>query len=131
MKRICIALILVLAAAGCANAGLFGKAQVAFSSKAAIPGAEPIEYRGLSVGANGANITIINRSSDKSYVFNAAVTFLDKRGRELGDFYIPEMTLAPKEQKQLKDIYFKGDPKQAKAAGEQLNWTIYKHEEVK
>ena len=135
MKKLFAALFIVLALAGCACAGIMdalgGGSKIEYAAKSAIPGAEPIEYRGLKLSGENAQIIMINRSPDKSYKFNAACAFADERGRELGDFFIPEITLQPKQQLPLKGLYFKGDTKIAKANAKMLNWTIYKLEEVK
>lgn len=135
MKKIFVAMLLVLAVSSCAYAGIMdalgrGKT-IEYATKSAIPNAEPIEYRGLKLSGENASIIIINRSQDKSYKFNAACSFVDARGHELGDFFIPEITLEPKQQLPLKDLYFKGDTKIAKANAKGLSWTIYKLEEIK
>lgn len=134
IKRLICALLLLFTFAGCATAGITDLLQpkkVDYASKSAIPQAEPIEYRGLKLSADSANITIINRSDTTTYKFSAACEFLDQQLRTLGDFFIPEMTIAPKQQVPLKGLNFNGDTKIAKANAKALNWTIYKLEEVK
>ena len=136
MKKIFVAMFLVLALSSTAFAGIMdaltgGKQSIEYATKSAIPNAEPIEFRGLKLSGENASIIIINRSPDKSYRFNAACSFVDERGRELGDFFIPEITLEPRQQLPIKDLYFKGDTKIAKANAKTLNWTIYKLEEIK
>ena len=136
MKKIFTALFIVLVLAGCASAGIMdaltgGKQSIEYATKSAIPGAEPIEYRGLKLSGENAQIIIINRSPDKTYKFNAACAFVNERGVELGDFFIPEITLEPKQQLPLKNLYFKGSTKIAKANAKSLSWTIYKLEEIK
>lgn len=128
-------MLIVLITAACASAGIMdvlsGGSKIEYSTKSAIPMAEPIEYRGLKLKGENIQIILINRSPDKTYKFNAACAFADARGRELGDFFIPEVTLQPGQQLPLKDIYFKGDSKITNANAKMLNWTIYKLEEVK
>lgn len=98
-----------------------------FASKGAIPGGEPIEYRGLKISDNGVNIIIVNRSEEKTYRFSAALSFTTRR-KEFADTFIEEMELAPNEHKQLTGLFIKGDVKAAKKA-ESLRWTIYTFEE--
>lgn len=95
-----------------------------FSSKGAIPGAAPVEYRGLVVREAGVDIVMINRSETETVKFSAALTFLAAR-KEVADTFIEEITLAPQEQLSLTQLYIKGDVKAAKKA-DQLRWTIYK-----
>ena len=135
MRKIYAALFIVFFAAGCASAGIMdmlgGGNKIEYSTKSAIPMAKPIEYRGLKLSGESAQIILINRSDDKTYKFNANCAFLDARGNELGDFFVPEVTLQPKQQLPMKNLYFKGNTKIAKANAKTLNWTIYKLEEVK
>jgi len=134
-KTIAATLIFVLAFAGCASAGitdlLQNKNKVEYSTKSAIPQAEPIEYKGLKIGGGVANITIVNKSDTATYKFSTACEFLDQRGWTLGDFFIPETTIGPKQAIPLKGLNFNGDTTKAKANAKALNWTIYKLEEVK
>lgn len=97
-----------------------------FSSKGVIPGAEPIEYRGLKITDKGVNIIIVNRGENE-FVFSAALSFVTRR-RELADVFIEKMELAPNEHKQLTGLYVKGDAAAAKKA-ESLRWTVYTLEE--
>lgn len=94
-----------------------------FSSKGAIPGGEPVEYRGLVIRDTGASIVLINRSETQRVTFSGAVSFLVAR-KEVADFFIEKVTLEPLEQLPLEKLYVKGDAKAAKKA-EQLRWTIY------
>ncbi|MEG1641685.1 MAG: hypothetical protein RR272_01095 [Synergistaceae bacterium] len=99
----------------------------AFSSKGQIPRGEPVEYRGLKITQDGVNMIIINRG-DKTVTFSASCVFGTERGKTFGDFFIPKTELAPLEQKQMRGLFLKGDPKQCKAA-EKLFWTVYELEE--
>lgn len=128
------AFILIFAFSACACAGIMDALKpkpIEYSTKSAIPQAEPIEYRALKIGGSEANIVIINRSDTASYKFSAACEFQDARMNTLGDFFIPEMIIAPKQQVSLKGLNFNGDTKIAKANAKTLNWTIYTLEEVK
>jgi hypothetical protein len=124
MKKFIAAALLIVLTAIPASAGLFGGNETKFGTKGAIPNAEPVEYRGLKITSEGANIVIINRSTDKTVTFSGALAFVDNRKNEVGDFFIEKVTLAPQEQKQLTNIFLKGDAKKCRAA-ETLNWTIY------
>lgn len=102
-------------------------ASAVFASKGAIPGGEPVEYRGLKITDKGVNIIIVNRSGEKPYDFSAALSFVTRR-KEFGDVYIEKMTLAPNEHRQLTNLHLKGGAREAKKA-DSLRWTIYTLEE--
>ncbi|MCE5202373.1 MAG: hypothetical protein LLF78_07665 [Synergistaceae bacterium] len=119
MKKITLALILVFM--------LTAPALAVFSSKGQIPNGEPLEYRGLKVTSDGVNIIIVNRG-DKTVTFSAALAFVDKNRKEVGDVFIEETVLEPQEHKQFTKLYLKGDEKLARKA-ESLRWTIYTLEE--
>jgi len=98
-----------------------------FGSKGQIPNGEPVEYKGLKITSQGINIVIMNRG-DKTVKFSAACAFVDNKRNDIGDFFIEEITLQPKENKQLEKLILKGDAKLCKKA-ESLEWTIYTLEE--
>lgn len=118
MKKIFCAFLIFLA--------LTAPAFAVFSSKGSIPGAEPIEYRGLKITDKGVDIVVVNRS-DSAYIFSAALSFVTRR-LELADLYIEKLELAPNEHRQLRELPIKGDIAAAKKA-ESLKWTIYTIEE--
>lgn len=118
MKRFIYASLIMLA--------LVSPAFAVFSPKGAIPGGEPLEYRGLKITEKGVNIIIVNRS-EKAYDFSAALSFVTLR-KELADVYIKKLGLAPNEHRQLIGLPINGDIKTAKKA-ETLKWTIYTIEE--
>ncbi len=115
LKRIAIAMILILIFAMPAFA--------VFSSKGQIPEGAPIEYRGLKVTSEGVNITIVNKG-ESAVKFSAACSFVKENREEIGDIFIEEINLAPGENKPLKNLYFRGDLKEARKAAS-LKWTIY------
>ncbi|MDD4159338.1 MAG: hypothetical protein PHO18_00145 [Synergistaceae bacterium] len=94
-----------------------------FSSKGQIPNGAPVEDRGLKITSEGVNITIVNKG-DSEVRFSAACTFVGEDRQEIGDIFIEESVLAPREDKQFKGLYLKGDLKTAKKAAS-LKWTIY------
>lgn len=118
MKSLLCAFLIVLALAFPAFA--------VFASKGVIPGAEPIEYRGLKITDKGVNVVIVNRG-EKTYEFSAALSFVTGR-KELADTFIEKIVLAPEEHKQLTGLFLKGDVKSAKKA-DSLKWTLYTFEE--
>lgn len=118
MKSLLCAFLIVLALALPAFA--------VFASKGVIPGAEPIEYRGLKITDKGVNVVIVNRG-EKTYAFSAALSFVTGR-KESADTFIEKIVLAPEERKQLTGLFLKGDVKTAKKA-DSLKWTIYTFEE--
>lgn len=118
MKSLLCAFLIVLALAFPAFA--------VFASKGVIPGAEPIEYRGLKITDKGVNVMIVNRG-ENAYEFSAALSFVTGR-KEFADTFIEKIVLAPDEHKQLTGLFLKGDPKAAKKA-DSLKWTIYALEE--
>ena len=127
MRKIAAALLLVLILAVPSFA--------AFSPKGEIPGGAPVVYRGLRVTSEGVTVTLLNRG-DKPVKFSAACAFTatDRRTRavkELGDFFIEEVTLEPEAPLTLEKLYLKGDPEFTKLAkkAESLSWTIYTLEE--
>ena len=117
MKKFAAALLIVLCFAAMASA--FGK-------KGVVPEGDPISYKGLRVSENGVSIILMNKS-DKSVVFNAALVFVDKRHKDVGDTYIEKTTIEPNGEAVFKDLYLKGDYKVCRSA-ETLRWTIYKLE---
>ena len=115
MKKLAVALLIVLCAATVAFA--------AYGKKGYIPEGDPVSYRGLKVTEDGVNIVLRNKS-DRPVVFNAALAFLDKRRREVGDIYIEKTTIEANGEVALKNLYLKGDVKACRTA-ETLRWTIY------
>lgn len=115
MKRIIAALLVVLCFASASSA--------AFSKKGYIPEGDPIKYSGLKVTENGVNI-VLHNTGDKAVVFNAAVTFIGSRRKELGDFYIEKTAIEPGGEVVFRNLYLKGDHKLCRSA-ESLRWTIY------
>ena len=79
MKKIILVLILFLA--------MSSPVFAAFGSKGVIPGADPVEYRGLKITSEGVNIVIVNRSENK-VTFSAACVFVGIDNKNLGDFFI-------------------------------------------
>lgn len=114
MKKITLALLLVLVCAAAA----FG-----FAKKGYIPECDPLVYRGLSVTAEGVNVTIVNKG-DRAVVFHAVLMFLDARRQELGDAYIEKTTIAPGGEAVFKGLFLKGDYKLCRKA-ESLRWSVY------
>lgn len=121
MKKYIFALIFVLLMAVPAFA--------VYSSKGQIPNGEPIEYKGLKVTQDGVNIILVNKG-DKAAKFSASCSFTDSKRREIGDFFIEEITIEPSGRKEFTKLYLKGDARLCKAA-ESLHWTIYTLEILK
>ncbi|MGI6442789.1 MAG: hypothetical protein GXZ13_06660 [Synergistaceae bacterium] len=119
MKKIILVLILFLA--------MSSPVFAAFGSKGVIPGADPVEYRGLKITSEGVNIVIVNRSENK-VTFSAACVFVGQNNKNLGDFFIEKITLEPLGHIQLTKLYLKGDVKLSRKA-EYLRWTVYTLEE--
>jgi len=127
MKKIVIAFLMILA--------LSAPCFAAFSSKGDIPDGAPVVYRGLKVTSEGVSVTLLNKG-DKAVKFSAACAFTATNRRsgsvkELGDFFIDEVTLEPNVPMSLTKLYLKGDPELTKLAkkAESLSWTIYTLEE--
>ena len=115
LKRLLISLTLILIFALPAFA--------VFSPKGQIPNGHPVEYRGLKVTSDGVNIIIVNRG-ETTVKFSAACSFIDENRKEIGDIFIEEISLPPKEEKRFTGLHFKGDLKLARKAAS-LRWTIY------
>lgn len=115
MKKTILALTIVILSASIAFA--------AFGSKGVIPGASPIEYRGLKLTTEGVNIVIMNRGDNK-VTFSAACVFVGEGNTNLGDFFIDKITIDPQSHVQFTKLYLKGDVKKSRKA-EYLRWTVY------
>ena len=119
MKKTILVLILFLA--------MSSPAFAVFGSKGVIPGADPVEYRGLKITSDGVNIVIVNRSENK-VTFSAACVFVGIDNKNLGDFFIEKTTLEPLGHVQFTKLFLKGDAKLSRKA-EYLRWTVYTLEE--
>ena len=109
MKKLTAALLIILC---------FASIAAAFGKKGVIPEGDPIAYKGLRVTQEGVSLILINKG-DKPVVFNAALTFVDKLRKDVGDTYIDKTTIEPHGEAVLKDDY-----KACKGA-ETIRWTIY------
>ena len=118
MRKIIAAVLIILCFATASFA--------AFSKKGYVPEGDPIRYSGLKVTENGVTIVLRN-TGDKAVVFNAAVTFIGSRRKELGDFYIEKTVIEAGGEAVFHNLYLKGDHKLCKNA-ESLRWTIYQLE---
>ena len=117
MKKITAALLIVLCVATMA---------FAFGKKGVVPGVDAIAYKGLKIADDGVSL-ILKNNSDKSVTFEAALTFVDAKRREVGDTYISKTVIEPNGEAVLRGLYLKGDPKVCRKA-ETLRWTVYTNE---
>lgn len=118
MKRFTAALLIILLVAAPAFA--------AFSKKGYVPNGDPIAYRGLKVTQDGVSIIIRNKG-ERDVVFSAAILFLNKRHKELGDVYIARTEIPAGGEAAFKDLHLKGNFEECRKA-ESLRWTIYELE---
>ncbi|MCF0247580.1 MAG: hypothetical protein HUJ86_03130 [Synergistes sp.] len=120
MKKIAAALMIILCTAAIAAA--------VPAKKGMIPGAEQLRYSGYKITQDGGINIVIRNLSDKTITFQAVISLLNNRHKEVGDTFIEKIDIPPNGDVHLKDLYLKGDIKECKKA-ESMRWTIYTLEE--
>ena len=114
---------MVMLLALCVLFATFGVASAELSKEGYIRDMPDVVYKHFIVSKDGLIVTLVNKS-DKEIKFEAGISFLNEKRKEVATAFVPATILPPHGKAQLRNLAIIGDYNVAKKATS-IFWNVY------